>query len=74
MEFLIPILFAVAKKSLAAILVTVFLLTALRIADARSGIDFKRTWSELHEHYQVRYLTVRMVCFTFMFCFVFTVT
>jgi hypothetical protein len=73
MEFLIPILFAVAKKSLAALLVTLFLFTSLRIADKRSGIDFKATWNKLHEHYQVRYLCVRMVCFTVVFIFTFTI-
>lgn len=73
MEYLIPILFAVGKKSLAALLVTVFLFTSLRIADKRSGIDFSKTWGELHEHYQVRYLCVRMVCFTIVFCLTFTV-
>lgn len=73
MEFVFPILFAIGKKSLAALLVTVFLFTALRIADKRSGIDFTNTWSELHEHYKVRYLCVRMVCFTILFCLTFTV-
>ncbi len=73
MEFFIPILFAVFKKSLAALLVTLFLFTALRIADSRSDIDFKKTWGEMHDMYKARYLYVRMVCFTILFCFVFTV-
>lgn len=73
MEFLIPILFAVAKKSLAALLVTFFLFSALRIADKRSNIEFKKEWEKMHEMYKARYLYVRMVCFTILFCFVFTV-
>jgi|GEM_PF-3494327 len=73
MEFLIPILFAVVKKGLAALLATVFLFTSLRIADKRSGIDFQKTWKELHEHYQVRYLNVRHICYTALFIFTFTI-
>lgn len=71
--FLLPILFAIAKKTIAALLVTFFLFTALRIADSRSGIDFKKTWDCMHDMYKARYLYVRMVCFTILFCFVFTV-
>lgn len=73
MEFLIPILFAIAKKSIAATLVTVFLLTALRISDTRSGINFKETWNEMHDMYKARYLIARMACYTIVFCFTFTV-
>ena len=74
MEFLIPILFAAAKKSLAAVLATLFLFTALRIADKRDGIVFSETWEKLHEYYQVRYLCVRLVCYTLLFIFVFTIS
>lgn len=73
MVFLLPILFAVAKKSLAALLVTVFLLTSLRISDKRSGINFKEVWGEMHDMYKARYLIARMVCFTIVFCLTFTV-
>ena len=73
MEFFLPILFVVAKKSIAALLVTFFLLASLRIADKRSKIDFGKTWENMHDMYKARYLCVRMVCFSVMFCITFTI-
>ncbi len=72
MEFFIPILFAVFKKGLAAILASLMLFTALRIADKRSGIYFKDVWEKADAHNKIRYLCMRHICYTLLFVFTFT--
>lgn len=63
----------VVRGVVIAFLMTLALGMSLRFFDKRSGINFALTWSKLHEHYQVRYLCVRMVCFTTIFIFAFTI-
>lgn len=73
MEYLIPNIMLVSRGIIIAFLITFALGLSLRVFDKRSGIEFKSTWKNMHEMYKTRYLCVRMVCFTIVFIFSFTI-
>ena len=72
MEFFIPILFAVIKKSIAALLVAAFIFLARRCSDYALGIDFKKEWSEASEKTKFTFINTRYICITALFCLTFT--
>ena len=73
MEYLIPNIMLVGRGIIIAVLITLALLFALRTFDNRSDINFKKTWKDLDESHKTQYLCVRMVCFTIVFIFAFTI-
>lgn len=72
MEFLIPIMFAVFKKCLAATLATLMLYTALRISDRRAGINFEQIWVDAKAEAKISFLNNRRICYTLLFLGCFT--
>lgn len=72
--FLLPILYAVAKKAIAALIMISFWFISLRVADKLLDIRFKEEWDEIEDDKaKVSYWNTRMIAFAVMFlgCFAF---
>ena len=63
MEYFIPILFAVIKKSVAALLVAAFIFLARRGSDWALGINFKKEWDEASE--KTKFTFINISCYLF---------
>ncbi len=65
--FVIPILFAISKKLIAAAIVLVFWFISLRIADKILDINFKEEWDDIKDDKaKVSYWNTRMIAFAIM--------